>query len=228
MNTELIAMNPAEMVTAQNNLVAWCNNKLADVSNELVSAKEVLNALVAANMNSAKAQHVVKATERRIAFYGKIKAALEAGYYIIPPFPTQAFAVKSNRKKPQSDYGARHWVNEIPAQNLQIGEGEYHHPEPIRALASAVTVDDGKGDRKVERNYQNTEWKDVEFPFEVTRPELITAVGAALKKKIFDSFGVLPTYRTADPLIVGHIKHWKSGKSPITFFVTWWLDTNDL
>ena len=232
MDTELIALNPGEMMLAQNALTNWCVNKIAEVKNELASAQEVLNSLVTAGMHDLKQRHVIKGVTRRITFYEKIKAALDAGYYIVPPFPVQSFAIRSNKAKPppvQSLHSTRSgWdhdvINNPPA--LPNGVGEFHNIITDREYShSDMNGKNADGTDKYVDYYSNVDWKDVEFPMQVTRPELIEATSKAMKEKIFDRLGVLPTYRKDDPIIVGQIKHWQTGRSPVTFFVAWWLNT---
>lgn len=231
MDTELIALNPGEMMLAQNNLTSWCANKIAEVQNELKSATDVLAALIENKMHDNKIKHLINQTKKRITFYEKIKAALDAGYYIVPPFPVQCFAVRSNRVVPDprlSSHQVDSWNHEIvKEETLPVGVGEFHNAAADRQYSHRTETGEKNQDGSVKKvaMYRNVEWKDVEFPLQVTRPELIQATGKALRDKIFDKLGVLPTYRKDDPIIVGQINHWQPNRSPVTFFVAWWLNT---
>lgn len=230
MDTELIALNPGEMMVAQNNLTSWCANKISEVQNELKSATEVLAALIENKMHDNKIKHLINQTKKRIMFYEKIKAALDAGYYIVPPFPVQCFAVRSNRSVPDprpSSHAVDRWDHEVvEGQTLPAGVGDFHNVAAERRYSHTETGEKNPdGSFKRVAIYRNVEWKDVEFPLQVTKPELIHATGKALRDKIFDVLGVLPTYRKDDPIIVGQIFHWQKQRSPVTFFVAWWLNT---
>jgi len=230
MDTALIALNPGEMTLAQNNLVAWVNNKLEEVHSEMRSAQGMLKATEAAGMDIGRPRHLVNATKHRIFFYEKVKAALDAGYYIIPPFPVQAFAVGSAQSLPPARRVVSGWQgdHEVKGEVLPVGQGNYFNAEAKREVIGSTECKNKQGETYEQDVWENTAWRDVVFPFRAVRPEVIEAVGCALKRRIFDILGVLPTYRTSDPMVVGIIKNPSKGARSLTFFVAWWLDTRDL
>jgi len=229
MDSQLVALNPHEMSQAQISLIAWCANKLAELESETTQAHGIVEAFRKAGMSDARGRRLVTGINKRIAFYQKIKAALDAGYYILPPIPHQTFAIRSARILPPENRQVGHtWKADEPnPQILPPGEGEYHNATVERGVVDSVTVNEGS-DKVKKYIYANTDWKDIEFPFFPVKPEIIEATGKALKLKIFDWLGVAPEYRTADPMVIGCIKHYKGTQKPLHFFVAWWLDTSDL
>lgn len=227
MNT-VIATTPTAMVAAQGQLVAWVDQKLVLIAQEFKTAEALIAQLRLARMSMKHAERTLDNCRRRERFYQKVKAALEAGYYIIPPFECQVFAIRTDRASPPEDVGRVERLNndaKVPA--LPVGKGEYVHPVPAREWKF-----DGKekrGDQVVDVNYfGNTSWEDVEFPLMAMKPELVEATREAMEKKIFDALGIMPRYRASDPIIVGTIKHYKSYTAPLTFFVAWWMDRDQL
>lgn len=228
-----IARTPAEMEQAQNDLVVWAKGKLEAVRIELNEAQESLKIAKQSKWNATRWQSVVRRARARMIFYTKVKRALEAGYYIVPPFPVDIFAVRTDRAGPSgsqtSSYG---WIGatalDQKPRRLPEGEGEYVAAEPevwVRDLSHT----DAEGKKVSQYQHYAKEFRDVDFPFAFAKPQLLERVSQAMKEKIFDQFGVLPKYqRKGDPIVVGQILHYGQNKSPVTFFVGWWLDTKDL
>lgn len=229
MDHQLVALNPHEMSQAQNTLIEWCANKLTELGHEIGQAHAIVEAMRKGGMSDARGRRLVTGINKRVGFYKKLKAALDAGYYILPPIPHQTFAIRSARllPPPNRQTGNGWKADEPNAQILPVGEGEYHNATVERHVVDTVTVNENN--KEVRRHvFANTDWKDIEFPFFPVKPEIIEATGKALRLKIFDWLGVAPEYRTTDPMVVGCIKHHKSGEKPLHFFVAWWLDTDTL
>ena len=87
-----IARTPAEMEQAQNDLVVWAKGKLEAVRVELNEAQESLKIAKQSKWSTTRWQRVVGRARARMIFYTKVKRALEAGYYIVPPFPVDVVA----------------------------------------------------------------------------------------------------------------------------------------
>lgn len=227
----IIALNPGQMAEAQSTTMAWIDRKLADAEAEYKEAEGIRGTLSAYGLRVDPAERQLDKAQRRINFYTKVKAALDAGYYIIPPFDIQLFAVRTDRAAPEVQRDEYlHKNREQPARALPIGAGQYRNPTPI---VSAIDIETRPGytDPSKTREvtiYGNTDWRDeLDMPLRALKPELIEATGRALELKIFDALGIAPAYRAADPIIAGQIKR-PDGKGVLTFFVAWWLDEADL
>lgn len=230
MENQLVALDPHQMAQAQHWMIDWCDKKLDALNGELVSAHGIIEALRKGNMSDARGRRLVTNIKKREAFYTKVKAALSEGYYILPPIPHQTFAIRSARElpPPNRQVGNAWKADEPTPPTLPVGEGENHNATVERQVVDTVEKKDSDGKPIWKNVYENTAWKDIEFPFFPVKPEIIQATGKALSKKIFDWLGVAPEYRTTDPMVIGCIRHWKPGQKPLHFFVAWWLDTDTL
>jgi hypothetical protein len=223
----IIALNPQQMQEAQAQTTGWIGAKLADAQQDLSIAMETFESLHKAGLRTKPAEAIAVKARRRIKFYEKVKAALDEGYYIIPPFDIQLFAVRTDRATPDDD-GPRHWVKDQRGRSLPVGEGFYANPAITRSQVDVRKDPIGEGKTRDVAIYRNDNWPDgIDMPVRALKPQLIEATGRALELKIFDALGIAPAYRAADPIIAGQIRR-PDGKGVLTFFVAWWLDEADL
>lgn len=225
----IIATNPQEMQEAQGTTISWIVRKLDDARLELREAEQVAESLGGANLRRSQAANLVKKARRRVGFYEKVHAALAAGYYIIPPFDIQLFAIRTDRLQSPDEVSRNSWANEQTSRSLPVGEGRFVSPVVGRHEFDRYTenVPGTEGKTREVILFQNDDWRDVVLPVRALKPTIIEATGKALQEKIFDALGIAPAYRAADPIIAGQIKR-PDGKGVITFFVAWWLDEKDL
>lgn len=230
----VIATTPAAMIEAQKSLISWADRKIEAIKLESKEAVEQLAIAVERKWKTDAWRRQVAKYERRVEFYEKIKAALNAGYYIVPPFPIDVFAIRTKRESPKAMDGTHPNNHDQDAQVLAIGDGRYVDPTPVRDSYNDVTTgSDGKP--RTVTHYHATEFSDVEFPFKLARSEIRDATNAAMALGIFDRMGVLPRTRSPDPLVCGQIivpgqpsYYGADSLKAVTFFVAWWLDTKTL
>jgi len=237
MELEVSATTPLEMYQAQDSLIAWCGRKIEAMKRE---AEELAENLAIAIKNKWKTdtlrRHSALAT-KRVTFYEKIKAALEAGYCIVPNFPITLFAIRTDREKPLKKvwYGTyQHGGNFAQEPNLlPIGEGEYKDPNPF---VQRESEDSKESSGKITTTYQKwaTGFADeITFPIQMAKPAIMEATSRAMQLKVFDQLGILlPQAAKADPLIVGEILYprpvgWGTRKR-ICFIIAWHLNVRDL
>lgn len=230
MDFTVIARDPAEMAKAQKSLILWAARKIQSEKELLTEAQEQYDIAVKNKWRASAWKRRVLLSEKTVNFYRKIKMALEAGYYIVPPFPIDLFAVRTDQKRPLEKRGS--WeAGQQRGRLLPPGEGRYvsdaaevwdrHLPGPEK---------DGKP-TTVKESYARY-FREVDFPFKLAKPEILNATAEAMAKKLFDRMGVLPATRgCGDPVVCGQIikpggNHYT--EKAITFFVAWWLDTKDL
>ena len=230
----VVANSPKEMEAAQRSLILWASRKIMAIKTEAQDAIEQLRIAKDKKWSTSAWTRQVSKYESREQFYRKIKAALEAGYYIVPPFPIDIFAIRTKRTHPKPMSSSYRDNHDQDPQILAIGEGRYVDPKPIREHDTDI-VSDGKGGTKSVTTYYATEFSDVDFPFKLARSEIRDATNAAMAMGIFDRMGVLPRQRAPDPLVCGQIlfpnqPSYYRGDSlkAVTFFVSWWLDTRTL
>ena len=224
----VMALDPKGMETAQKQLIVWAAGRAEQEKAELADIEENLR-IARDNKWSVKPwQGRAAKTRAKIVFYEKIKAALEAGYYIVPPFPIDVFAIRTKRASPMpkgKDY--RHGNFDQNSQALPAGQGEYHSPTPL--IETDTWTENGKDGKPVNKSWtEAVEYQSADFPFKLAKPEILKATARAMSLKLFDSLGVLPRYHSPDPIIFGKIKSTSQLSSPVTFFVAWWLDTASL
>lgn len=227
---ELTAMLPSEMVDSQKQLISWCERKIIA---EGLQVEELRQAVEHAKKMKWKVGPLKGQYERavkRVSYYEKIKGALEQGYYIVPNFPIEVFAVRTKKADPSKKYSTTWWGSkEQSAQELPEGSGEYQNPFPL-VTREQKTGSDGK---KYSKSYAEG-WDELEFPVTMAKPEIMEASSNAMRKKIFDRIGVMPPVRrrrrNEDPVIVGQIFH-KEGPQReriVSFMIAWHLNTNVL
>lgn len=227
------ANNPADMVGAQQSMILWCDRKIQAETAELAEAQRNLDAAKVHKWSTVAWAAQVKKHEKRMEFYDKIKMALEAGYYIVPPFPIDLFAIRTDRASPRGNWQTNNWRDhhEQKGQALSAGDGRYVSPDPTLAKED-FAESDGKGGTKAVTRWSADEWKEADFPFKLAKAEIMTATRAAMALKIFDQMGALPTHRAPDPMICGQILFPQQPsygeRKAVTFFVSWWLDTRSL
>lgn len=232
----LVAENPNQLAHEQRRLIEWCSAKVADLR---AHADELRTNLDAAKAHKWKTSTLASALQRennRIAYYEKMLAALQAGFFIVPNFDAKVFAVRTNRSAPpfkSSDVvTASNWnlprLDDLRLPPAPVGEGVYVSPraEEIRKEVAAPSPTN-KG--LIHKFVESGDFViAIDFPFALARPQVMNATQAAMALRIFDDIAVLPrSQRTnADPMVVGIIRR-KEGYSikRCTFLIAWFLDT---
>lgn len=233
MDFTVVANSPKEMETAQKSLILWAARKIQAIKGEMEEAQSQLDLHTKNKWNTDGWKKQLRKYERRADFYRKIKAALEAGYYIVPPFPIDIFAIRTKRSSPDRKDGYNSDNHNQRAQILPVGEGRYVDPRPIRDTYNENILQKD-GTKKAVTHYYASEFQEVEFPFKLARAEIRSLTDKAMGLKIFDRMGALPMTRSPDPIICGQIMvpnkayyGWGNGDC-VNFFVCWWLDTKTI
>lgn len=223
----VIARNPNEMAAAQQRMITWATAKI-EAEQELLAEAEHALRLALDNAWGLKAwEGRVNLAARRVAFYKKLKVALDAGYYIVPPFPIDIFAIRTNRDRPNPKRGMTSWDTHAQTpQVLPAGAGRYVSDLPETWQRKLPGEKDGKPIEVTE--YWAKEFREIDFPFKLAKPAILEATVAAMALKVFDQLGALPASAKFDPIICGQVLKPDRYRTPINFFVTWWLDTRTL
>lgn len=222
---ELTATHPDEMVASQQQLIAWATQKCAILKGEAAELGEAVERAKKMKWKTRAMYNLHRSAVKRLEYYEKIKSALEAGFYIVPNFPIQMFAIKTTKGKPKYATTYDHWNSDFvqKAQELPIGEGEYQNPRP---LVYSKPVQDGVEKKTL---YWPKEWDDLEFPITMAKPTIMEATNRAMALKIFDKIGIMPAVKKEDPVIIGQIFR-KQGYhvKTVSFMIAWHLNTNVL
>lgn len=216
----LTATLPSEMVESQQQLIRWCEMKVAICQQEV---NELWDAAERAKKMKWKFKPLLSlhaGAVKKLLYYDKVRAALVEGYYIVPNFPIQMFAVRTNRDKPVRMYEWKNWGDkQQDAQQLPVGDGVYQNPFPIVERHTK----DGENDNSW--SYAS-EWDEMEFPITMAKPHIMDVTSRAMAQKIFDRIGVMPPTKKEDPVIIGQIFRKHGGVEKIvSFMIAWHLDT---
>lgn len=229
----VVASSPAEMQGAQRSLILWAQRKIVGERELLKEAQEQHDIAKRNKWSPAGWARRISLSEGKIEYYKKIKMALEAGYYIVPPFPIEVFAVRTTAKKPTVRTGWRDRdfarAQGIPHDALPAGEGDY-----IGNQVATRTFMGSREDNKSSVYHQPYKFQAVEFPFKLAKSAVMSETARAMALKVFDQLGIMGTVdrpaqaAVPDPIVCGQILPWFHKRQPVTFFVAWWLDTKTL
>lgn len=250
-NLHLIARNPDEMRRAQQSLAAWFDAKARLCEQDALELEEARDiAASKAWKTEATLKRHASLMRKRVEFYRKCQAAVEAGYCIVPNFDVDVFAIRTNRNPKY-----RESTNSSVAEQSQESEGppagvgflvspspgsEFTGRREPRTNYKGEPIKDEKGVVQTEPIWGTGEWVDeIDFPISVARPEIMTEAARAIALEIFDEFGVQEgTQRRGrsgvakgDPLVVGRIIDPRSttyNRRWVTFLLAWYVNTADL
>ena len=152
-------------------------------------------------------------------YYAKIKAAVEAGYLIVPNFDIDVFAVRTQRRTPPDTVGALTAQPDLSPH----GQGAYVDDRCftdsfVETVKNSYTGKDEDKTREFSTAYDYTP----DIPLRGVKPIILDATQRAMALKIFDQIGVVKA-RKQDPIIVGQIVqpggNGRSWKKTVSFFV---------
>jgi len=242
-NIQVSAQTPEEMKEANKTLVQWCNNKISQLRVDYIELEAAWKSALQKKWKHSVLQRHAEMAKKRIIFYGKIRTALMSGFYIVPNFPVQIFAIRTARTAPlklfSTDKRCSYKPHRNKTQSAQIlpeGEGTYQNPFPVVEYDKDTIEDSQTKQKSVNWSHWAETWKDLEFPLAMSKPHIMEAVDKVMALKLFDEFGVIPGSSMArehsggDPMIIARIKDPRSTYSNryISFIVTWHLDTRTL
>lgn len=241
-HTSLVALTPQDMGPVQAELAEWCKAKIIELSLELKDARENFRQAKKMKWRHQSWQRVASTLVRRMIYYTKIKAAVKAGYLVVPNFPVEVMAVRVDRERPAHETGKYPTqINEAKADlSLPPGVGRYVD-EMIPTYDSSYRTHptpDGKSET-IQRVTTAGRYATPDFPATLVKPIVMEATERAMSLKLFDRIGLVnqggggmsPARRRSDPIVVGQIlnggtRHPQDNR--VTFFIAWWLDTRML
>lgn len=233
---EVSAATPNEMASSQDALIAWAKRKVALTTAEADELGASFEEAKKRKWKSTTLLRHFRLALKRVEFYQKVLSALEHGYIIVPTFPVEIFAVRTDMDKPRG-FLISAWDQQMEQEPkpLAEGQGEYRNPFPVLTKVKNGTTD-GTHD---EFRWVARDWEEMEFPINMSKPNIMQATDRAMAAKIFDDFGVLPATKrftpsrsSPDPVIIGRIKVPNNGPYAndrvVSFIVAWHLDTKSL
>lgn len=229
----VVARNSAEMAQARTRLVAWATDKVAEEKALLKGAEEKFE--LAKKMHQARAGYAKIVAEHRegVVFYEKVKVALEHGYCIVPNFPIELLAVRTNAVEPDYAESLNNWTASFDVDPMRLPAGMGNYVGPAAKVSTKKRTDLDKDGKPVIKTVRYTSgFRPVTFPARLAKMEILEDLGRAQRVKVFDSIGMLPKVRRnpPDPMLIGQI-HQRLGPystKTISFMIAWWIDTASL
>ncbi len=241
-----LVRKPEDVEIANSVILAWVIKQIEGLKTELALAEENLAHAVKTKLRQTGWKRQVKLWSNRVVYYGKMQAALEQGYFIMPDLPNviDIFAVRTAQKSThQVGMGSYQWsaendIKNIEAQQLPEGEGRFVDPAPFTSVRTRQVTSHNQRTGKDETNTVHivkTTGIDetMDFPVKAVRPQVLDSTGIAIARKLFDELGIIQPHtgstRKGDPIVVGRIKR-KEGVKEIgcSFIIHWWVATEDL
>lgn len=225
-NIELTSTLPHEMEQCQVQLIDWCKRKIAELQHDLEDLNGAYEHAKKQKWKTVTLKNHSLKCSKRILYYEKVLAALEAGFVIVPNFPVTVFAVRTSKGLPKyievktpGWHPDRKSSMSTPADKLPIGEGEYKNPIPEVSSSHDSVAE--------KTTWYPVDWQEMDFPINMAKPRIMEAATNAMALKIFDDLGVLPSpYKREDPMVIARILN--PFGSPVSFLVAWHLNTRDL
>ena len=241
-----VAVNATEMANAKAGIQTWLINKLAQINDEIESAQGLLERAVKYKLKQSSFKNQLAKHQVAHLYYGKLLAACQAGFTIVPNMPMDVFAIRVIRGDPKwkvqegSSFSgfnsAAPYVEDEKEQILPAHRGRYESPitKFSEDRVETKVLRDGKDAAKYEVTQYCEGYDKIDFPLAIAHPIVMDATMAAMAHRIFDRIGIVgPTnkrkgYR-GDPIVIGQIVE-RGGWNPKTasFLIAWYLDPRTL
>jgi hypothetical protein len=235
--TDLVTTSSGMRPTAaQASLLAYVESKLSEAKAALEESEAALDQAKAHKWNTVSLRAIVNRNRKEYISVEKIKAAVQAGYVIMPWLPGQAFAVRIEEEKAGLPVNTvkdpSGWLR--PGDNLAnvqttapaLGYGEYVSPRAKFAWYMREENKDGKIVKFLEE-YGQDFISAIPFPANMAKPEIMSATEEAMARNIFDRICVFPgPRRRIDPIIYGEVS--RPGREALCFLIAWLVRKEDV
>lgn len=232
--TPVVAITQEQFSTARDRLMALCD---ANIAEHQQIATELAESIEHARRNKWRMGGMTRAlanAKKTVVYYENARAALEAGYMLMPNLDADVFAVRVNTSGPGAVTESAPWATPVPTTTadkaIPAGEGRYVSDETAGEQWKEITKDE-KGNERVRHYAMSTDYLPVEAPLVATRPVLLNAAAQAMALKVFDEIGIVGVNRrsrSGDPMLVGRIVHPARKGRRLSFFLAWWFNPEDL
>lgn len=230
-----VAVNATEMKEANEGIKTWLRAKVSNINAEIVELEAQLESARKHKWKTSTFQGMIQRTKQKHLYYGKLLAACEAGYTVVPNMDCDLFAIRVKRDNPSAKsavataqtYKPNPSIADEGEQRLSVGEGRY--VSPVQTVnTSHDKIIDSKGIEMNRTIVSAVEFAEIEFPLAVAHSVVMDATARALAMKIFDRVGVVRN-GSGDPIVLGQITR-KQGWTTKTasFLIAWYLDPRTL
>ena len=240
-NIFVAASTLEEMNAAQQKLIIWAGKKIEKLKDELRAAETNLDIAKKRKWATDPFKRTVALATKKTEFYEKVRAALEAGYTIIPDMPMDVFAIRTTKKKPSKNYatasttyGGHASPDDQVSNSPALDTGKFVSPRAFIQSRPYERKDDKGNIVHMEKAWATEFDEAIDFPFKMAKPSVLNATAKALGQKFFDELGGAPSRQQArkgDPMVIGRIFYggkrvWQ--QKGISFLVSWFIDSKDL
>ena len=224
----LAALSASEMAQTQQQLTAFCQRKIQALRVDYREAQANFDHAKAAKWRTAPFETAMRKAKKAIIYYGKVWAAVKAGYVIVPNFDAEVMAVRVDSDKPRHRMDSCIWAINRTQVNAPapVGTGRYVDDEVNTRYTGYTDRSDPNKPKSVDRYATDDFREEIDFPISVVKPIVMDATQRAMALKIFDRVAVAGAARK-DPIVLGHIMKSKN-EIGVTFFIAWWLDVDAL
>lgn len=217
---QLVARNNQELEAARTQLSTWVIGKLNFIHAEIKHLEENLEIAIRNKWKVSGIRGAIRKQRNLINYYEKIKAATDAGYFIIPNMFMNVFAVRVDPQRvPQINSRYQGDMTAKPRANLPVGAGEYAHDGMFYHCEVET-----QGEKKVTTYHSDDYDFEVPFPVVAAEPIVLEETGKAMALKIFDEVGLITAQ--SDPMVAGTVKG--PNYRTCMFVIAWWLDLRQL
>ena len=235
---QAVAVNGTEMVQAKAGIQSWLERKIQSIEDEIALIQETYDSAVRHKWKSSTFKGQLQREKQKLLYYGKLLAACEAGYVIVPNMDMDVFAIRVKKDKPSVKPVERHetykpstpFIDDEPEQRLSIGEGRYESPQQLVKTKRWETTNENN---QLVHHVRVTPvgFADMEFPLAIAHPLVMDATARAMSMKIFDRVGVVRdrSQTSGDPIVLGQITRkvgWQLKTA--SFLIAWYLDPRTL
>jgi len=228
----VIAHNANEMQQAQAEIQSWADGKAAAALAERDEIEAGLEVARRSKWATGALTTASRLAQKQHEFYRKIAAASRLGYVIVPNFPVDVFAIRTNKGVPVRGQNKGAWsTHEQESEGPPIGEGAY-----VSSLPEVIVNEYNDGTNKdgspIKRRYSwASAFKDVAFPISAVKPQVLDDTSRAMAHGVFDELGLAPEgamrKRRFDPMVIGRVIY-KPQRRVVSFLVAWWLSSRDI
>lgn len=235
---QAVAVNGTEMVQAKAGIQSWLERKIQSVDDEIDSIQATYDAAVRHKWKSSTFKGQLQREKQKRLYYGKLLAACNAGYVIVPNMDMDVFAIRVKKDKPSVKTVERHEtykpnipsIDDEPEQRLPIGEGRYESPRQFVKTKRWETTNE-KNQIVHHVGVTPVGFADMEFPLAIAHPLVMDATARAMSMKIFDRIGIVRdrSQTSGDPIVLGQITRkvgWQLKTA--SFLIAWYLDPRTL
>ena len=224
----VVAERPEHLAEYQASLVEWARHRLRESEAEVQDLQSSIDTAKSNGWRSDALRRQRRRAVQRVHYYEKMAGALEAGYCIVPDFPVDVIAIRTQTTSAREPCNStwKHQDRDQTSEAPPAGEGAWMAASPKIGSYIERGARDGRETQK--RHCYASDLREVELPVAFCKPTIMTSISQAMALGVFDEIGVLPARKKPDPLVVGRIYDKSRTDFVVTFIVASFIDTRDL